>query len=185
MRRSEGEKTLFGEFVELRPHDRRNYEIYGRWYSDPEVWYLTSWTSEPLRPREVERLFEDREASTTERSFAVHRKSEREPLGVISLMNISKAHASADLSIIVGHADDRSQGHGSDAIRTILGHAFETLGLRRVGLSVFDFNETAIETYERLGFREEGRLRDAVKRDGNFHDAILMSVLASEWRDRE
>lgn len=184
MRLSDREKVLVGEGVELRPHARRNYEIYGRWYSDPEVWRLTSWTAEPLRSREVERLFEDREASTTERSFAIYRKAEREPLGIISLMNISKAHASADLSIIVGDSANRARGHGSDAMKTILNYAFEDLGLRRVGLSVFDFNEAAIKTYKRLGFRQEGRLRDAIRRDGAFHDAILMSVLASEWSNQ-
>ncbi len=51
-----------------------------------------------------------------------------------------------------------------------------------MSLSVFEFNEVAISTYAELGFREEGRLRRALLRDGAFHDAILMSVLASEWR---
>lgn len=181
MKLSGGDRILAGDGIELRPHARINYELYGRWYSDPEVWNLTSWTAEPLRPREVERLFEDREASTTERSFAIHRTDKRDPVGIISLMNISKAHASADLSIIVGDADDRGRGHGSEAIRTLLAHAFEDLGLRRVGLSVFAFNEAAINTYEHLGFHQEGCLRNAVKRDDVYHDAILMSVLASEW----
>jgi RimJ/RimL family protein N-acetyltransferase len=52
-----------------------------------------------------------------------------------------------------------------------------------VGLSVFEFNEDAISTYEKLGFRQEGRLRKALKRGGAFHDAILMSILESEWRE--
>ncbi len=180
MRLSGGDRVLAGDGIELRPHARSNYELYGRWYSDSEVWNLTSWTAEPLRPREVERLFENREVSTTERSFAIHRTGERAPVGIISLMNISKAHASADLSIIVGEADDRGRGHGSEAIRTLLDHAFDDLGLRRVGLSVFAFNEAAINTYERLGFHREGRLRNAIKRDDTYYDAILMSMLGSE-----
>jgi len=181
MKLSGESRTLTGNGIELRPHARRNYEIYGRWYSDPTVWHLTSWTAEPLRPREVERLFEDREASTTEKSFAIHLPNNREPLGIISLMNISKAHASADLSIIVGNSDDRARGYGTEAIRTILKHAFEDLGLHRVGLSVFEFNEAALKTYERLGFNQEGCLRSAVKRDGTHYNAILMSILATDW----
>jgi RimJ/RimL family protein N-acetyltransferase len=178
---SGGDRILAGDGIELRPHARRNYEIYGRWYSDPTVWHLTSWTAEPLSPREVERLFEDREASTTEKSFAIHLQDNREPLGIISLMNVSKAHGSADLSIIVGDSDDRARGYGTEAIRTILKHAFEDLALYRVGLSVFEFNEAALKTYERLGFNQEGCLRGAVKRDGRHHNAILMSILAREW----
>ena len=175
-------KWLVGERVELRRHARANYRLYGEWYGDPEIWRLTSWAASPLSPSAVERLFEDRELSTTDDSFAIHLKDEERPIGVVSFMNISEANDSAELSVIVGHPEDRHHGYGAEAIDTILRYGFEELRLNRVGLSVFEFNETAISTYEKLGFREEGRLRQALKRDGAFHDAILMSVLGSEWR---
>jgi RimJ/RimL family protein N-acetyltransferase len=117
----------------------------------------------------------------TDDSFAIHLRGEEEPIGVISLMNISEANNSADLSVIVGHPEDRHHGFGAEAIGTLLDYAFGDLDLNRVGLSVFEFNEDAISTYEKLGFREEGRLRQALKRDSAFHDAILMSVLKTEW----
>ena len=98
-------------------------------------------------------------------------------------MNISEANSSAELSVIVGDPDDRHQGYGAEAMRMLLDYAFEELGMNRVGLSVFEFNEDAISTYEKLGFREEGRLRGALKRDGAFYDAILMSILEPEWRE--
>ncbi len=175
-------RELLGDKIELRRHARENYRLYGEWYGDPEVWRLTSWAASPMSPSAVERLFEDRELSTTEDSFAIHLKGEAAPIGVISLMNISEANDSADLSVIVGHPDDRHHGYGAEAISTLLDYGFENLGLNRVGLSVFDFNGEAISTYEKLGFREEGRLREALKRDGGFHDALLMSVLKDEWR---
>jgi RimJ/RimL family protein N-acetyltransferase len=81
----------------------------------------------------------------------------------------------------VGHKDDRHQGDGTEAINRLLRYAFEELGLNRIGLSVFEFNEEAISAYEGLGFVEEGRLRQAIKRRSGFHDAILMSILKSEW----
>ena len=174
-------RTLEGERVELRRHARENYRLYGDWYGDPEVWHLTSWAASPLGHSAVERLFEDRELSSTEDSFAIHLKGEDEPIGVISLMNISEANESADLSIIVGHPEDRHHGYGAEAIDLILRYGFENLGLNRVGLSAFEFNEDAISTYEKLGFSVEGRLRQAVRRGNTFHDAILMSVLKEEW----
>lgn len=62
----------------------------------------------------------------------------------------------------------------------LVGHAFE-VGLHRVGLEVFDFNERARRTYEKVGFVVEGVRRDALRWDGRYHDAILMSALAHEW----
>jgi RimJ/RimL family protein N-acetyltransferase len=174
-------RRLVGEGVELRRHDRANYRLYARWYGDEEIWRLTSWAAEPMQRAAVERLFESREASSLDDSFAIHREGKKEPIGVISLTNISKANASADLSVIVGDPQDRDKGLGTEAIRVILQHAFEDSDLNRVGLSVFEFNEQAIHAYEKLGFKREGRLRQAIRRDGRFYDAILMSILASEW----
>jgi RimJ/RimL family protein N-acetyltransferase len=96
-------------------------------------------------------------------------------------MNISEANESAELSVIVGHPENRHHGYGADAIGCILHYAFGALNLNRVGLSVFEFNDEAISTYEKLGFRTEGRLRRAVRRGQTFHDAILMSILKDEW----
>ncbi len=173
-------KKLVGERIELRRHAREHYPLYAEWYGDPEIWRLTSWAASPLSPSAVERMFEERELSGTDDSFAIHLKGEERPIGVISLMNISEANDSAELSVIVGQPEDRHHGYGAEAIDALLRYGFEELRLNRVGLSVFEFNEGAISTYEKLGFREEGRLRKAIKRDGAFHDAILMSVLGSE-----
>ena len=63
----------------------------------------------------------------------------------------------------------------------MLDHAFGTLGLHRIGLSVFEFNERAIRSYLSCGFVVEGRAREAIWRDGRWWDEITMSVLDSEW----
>ena len=172
---------LEGQKVQLRRHARINYPLYARWYGDPEIWHLTSWAPSPLGRSAVERLFEDRELSPTDDSFAIHIGDDDEPIGVISLMNLSEANGSAELSVILGRPDDRHQGYGTEAIGLILRYAFESLGLNRVGLSAFDFNGEAISAYDKLGFVVEGRYRQAIKRPSGFHDAILMSILRPEW----
>jgi RimJ/RimL family protein N-acetyltransferase len=175
-------RKLEGETVELRRHARANYGLYAAWYGDPEIWHLTSWAPSPLNRPAVEKLFEDRELSPVDDSFAIHVKDEEDPVGVISLMNISDANESAELSVIVGHPDDRRRGYGTEAIELLLRYAFEQLGLHRVGLSAFEFNGEAIAAYEKLGFAIEGRYRQAIKRNSRFHDAILMSIMKGEWQ---
>src|SRR5919107_1770038 len=122
-------RKLEGETVELRRHARANYELYARWYGDPEIWHLTSWAPSPLNRSAVEKLFEERELSPVDDSFAIHLPEEDQPVGVISLMNISDANESAELSVIVGHPEDRHQGYGTEAIGLLIRYAFETLGL--------------------------------------------------------
>jgi RimJ/RimL family protein N-acetyltransferase len=51
-----------------------------------------------------------------------------------------------------------------------------------VQVSVFGLNLYAYNVYKRVGFVEEGRLRDALFYDGKYWDAIQMSLLEEEWR---
>jgi RimJ/RimL family protein N-acetyltransferase len=60
-------------------------------------------------------------------------------------------------------------------------HCFETLNLQRVFLRVYADNLRAQRAYQKAGFIEEGRLRQAVFKRGAYQDAILMSVLRTEW----
>ena len=64
----------------------------------------------------------------------------------------------------------------------MLAHAFDTLGLHRVGLTVFAFNERAIRSYRKVGFLVEGHAREAIWRDGRYWDEVAMSILEPEWR---
>src|SRR5258707_10397026 len=65
----------------------------------------------------------------------------------------------------------------------MLNHAFGTLGLHRIALFVFEFNERAIGAYRRCGFVVEGRSRESIWRDGRWWDELAMSVLESDWRE--
>jgi len=78
-----------------------------------------------------------------------------------------------------------SQGHGTDAVRLLLRYGFNELNLNRICLHVYSFNTRAIRCYEKAGFVLEGRLRQDVFHHGEYADALVMSVLRSEWRDTE
>lgn len=177
-----------GERVELHPHDRRDFPLYESWYADPYIWNLSSWRAHPMKPSETRELFESREESGSDVSFAVHLSESGRygsvVIGVVGLMNLNDVTGSADLSIIIGQPERRSRGFGPRAIELMLDHGFEEVGLKKISLSVFDFNEAAIKTYERLGFAYDGKIVNAVHREDGQHDAILMTITAAAWRRR-
>ncbi|NJC21624.1 RimJ/RimL family protein N-acetyltransferase [Arthrobacter pigmenti] len=61
-------------------------------------------------------------------------------------------------------------------------HAFDVVGVHRIGLEVYAFNPRAQRVYEKCGFRMEGRRRDALYWDGEWIDAIMMGLLAADPR---
>lgn len=77
----------------------------------------------------------------------------------------------------------RDRGLGTEATRLLLDHVFDVVDdppVHRVGLEVYAFNPRAIAVYERVGFVREGVRRDALRWDGGYVDAVVMSVLRTD-----
>jgi RimJ/RimL family protein N-acetyltransferase len=124
------------------------------------------------------------EAKTGFFGFSIRRLEDDAFLGDLSLaMNgIRWPQQEAFLGLGIYDREHWGQGYGTDAMRLALRYAFDELNLRRVSLTVFAYNERARRTYLRVGFREEGRVREAIRRDGQRWDIIYMGVLRDEWR---
>jgi RimJ/RimL family protein N-acetyltransferase len=71
------------------------------------------------------------------------------------------------------------RGVATAAVRAVLTYAFDTLGLRRIEARVFAWNPASAHILEKAGFRQEGRLRDAIVKDGERTDLLLFGLLAN------
>lgn len=66
----------------------------------------------------------------------------------------------------------------------LLGHAFDALGCKVVGLRTDNFNFRSQRAIEALGAKKDGVIRHHwPRRDGTIRDTVMYSILASEWPD--
>lgn len=102
------------------------------------------------------------------------------PVGTTFLKNITPEHRRAEFGIFIGERRALGKGYGLEATALIVRHGFATLGLNKIWLSVFAENLTAIRCYSAVGFAKAGLLRQEYRRDGVFHDVVLMELLEEE-----
>jgi RimJ/RimL family protein N-acetyltransferase len=102
-------------------------------------------------------------------------------IGNAYLTSIHPTHRTAEFSIVISDKRYWSQGIGAEVTQRILHHAFQDLNLNRVYLYVLDDNDRAIKLYEKMGFRREGRLEEAVYKNGAYHCLLLMAVLKKHY----
>jgi RimJ/RimL family protein N-acetyltransferase len=108
-----------------------------------------------------------------------------EVVGHIELNNIDPRNRAATVSkVLVGRPENRGKGYGTEMVRQLLVIAFDEMGLHRVDLKVFDWNEPAIRSYQKLGFTIEGHLRDYRKFSDGYWSSYLMSILSQEWQQK-
>ena len=174
-------EALTGERVLLRPHVAENIRAFQRWYADPEVVRLTRYQDGPMRRDEIDRFFAARALGADSLAMAIHVRDTGRLIGTCALSQLDSDNGSALFHITIGEKDAWGQGFGTEATQLMVDHAFRTLSLHRVALTVFAFNERAIRSYQSVGFVMEGRAREAIWREGRWWDEISMSLLDSEW----
>jgi putative acetyltransferase len=69
------------------------------------------------------------------------------------------------------------RGVGTALLRAAIDHARAGGVVKRIELAVFAQNARAIHVYEKLGFRHEGRRRNAVLKNGRYLDDLIMALL--------
>lgn len=171
-----------GERVALRPHTALTLPALKRWYADPELVRLARHRNEPLTDEEVERLVRERFTTAQMLAFALFERigAAEQLIGSCTLANLDIENGTASFHLMIGEPSARGRGLGSDATRLVAQFAFNALRLHRLSLTLFAFNEAALRCYTKAGFTEEGRMRDAITRDGRRWDEIQMGLLATD-----
>lgn len=106
-------------------------------------------------------------------------------LGLVSLTNIDCINRSAEFHIMIGNVENRGKGIGYFATKQLLNHAFNNLNLNRIELAVFDDNLRAVNLYKKVGFKQEGRKRQAIYKNGSYKDITMMAILKGEFNNEK
>lgn len=177
-----GESVLVGERVRLRSLHDEDLPHLARWETDPATTAtLSSWVLPPSEASARERIEKWCANDKDDVGFAIETLADPPVLvGSIQLAGARPKNRCATLGIALGR-EHVGRGYGTDATRVIVDYAFREMGLHRIQLTVAPFNQAGIRAYEKAGFVEEGRRRDAVWHDGQWYDEVLMSLLDHEW----
>jgi len=104
-------------------------------------------------------------------------------VGHVELNHLDPENGTATLSrVLIGPPAQRGRGHGASMVEAAVEFGFGGIGLHRIDLGVFDFNQAAIRCYERVGFRREGLLRDSRRVGDTYWDLVVMALFDDDWR---
>ena len=98
-------------------------------------------------------------------------------LGAIRLHTLNPADKRAQIAIGILDPAALGRGYGTEAMQGLAAHAFDAMGLHRLGCRVLEFNDRAICAYEKVGFVVEGREREAALIGADWHDDLIMGLL--------
>ncbi|MFI6759766.1 GNAT family N-acetyltransferase [Micromonospora sp. NPDC050417] len=174
---------VLGQLVKLRAMEPSDAESLWRWNHDPEVmrWMDDGYAQSLAR---VRRWLEDERPRNEygDVLFGVEVLSDAKLIGLGRLRDTEPETGVADLDIYLGEKEYWGQGYATDTMRTVCRYGFEKMRLHKITLRVVAENHAAHHVYQKVGFVDEGRLRQVFRRDGRWYDKFTMGLLEGELR---
>jgi len=175
---------LAGRLVRLVSYEAdRHAALLAAWNNDSEYARLLNDTPAMLFNEKQAKEFVEKQGH--EFFFMIQTLADEKVIGLVELDGIKWTFRETYVGIGLGEREYWGKGYGTDAMMLILRYAFQQLDLRRVSLTVYEYNPRAIRSYEKAGFQHEGRLRQALNRDGRRWDILMMGILRDEWEARQ
>lgn len=168
-----GATFLEGEWLELRTVKPEDYEFIHRYWNSPTVRYGAPMAS-PISEETIGGFVQKGDESV---QFLPCQDGD--PVGFVFLFDIDEMADHAEIGYWVT-PDERGNGYATEAAELCLKHAFDDRGLHKVIAHAFTDNEASKRVLEKLGFQEEGRLREHRYLDGKHKDMLLYGLLKSE-----
>lgn len=172
--------TLTGDRAVLRPFTADDAPVMAEILADPEISRFTGSSHTTFSAEQLRAWYGSRNDQADRLDLAVTDRADGRLVGESVLFDWDEHNRSCVFRILIGPAG-RDRGLGSEAVRLTVGHGFEHVGLHRIALDVFTFNPRARRAYEKAGFVAEGTQRETLLYEGEWHDAVRMSVLDREW----
>lgn len=175
-----------GNRIELRPASKKDFIRQVEWRNDENTARLAAGSYAALYGHvtieEVEALYDKRvvKERKTENIFAIYIAETNTHIGNCDYRDVNPIAGSAEVGISIGVEGERGKGYGTEALQALVQFLFEDLNLQRVQLDTWSGNDAAIRTYQKCGFKIEGRLRRAECVKGVYYDQLIMGCLRED-----
>jgi diamine N-acetyltransferase len=171
--------VLGGDFVDLRPLTVADAELTLAWRRGQRARLLNAGSTTVEQQAQWIAGRPD-----TEYNYVIELATSRHPIGMLSLIDVDLVHRRGETARFLIGDEAAAQGVPAavEAMKLLYRLAFDELGLLRVWGTVVATNTLMVKWQKFLGMKEEGRLRQHLYLDGTFHDAVLLGLLAEEYR---
>jgi [ribosomal protein S5]-alanine N-acetyltransferase len=135
--------------------------------------------TEYSQAQEIVRFYLEPIGKTYNRWIIVH-KSKHQPIGTCGYHKWDKRYFRAEIGYDLD-PDFWGQGYMTEALSAVIDNGFDKMRLNRIEALVYIKNMPSIHLMQRLGFTQDGLLREYFCQDNHFYDHSIYSLLKREW----
>ena len=115
-------------------------------------------------------------------TYTIEQQAEGCFCGLVEIRDIDREHSQGELSFWLA-IDAWGRGYMSEVVNAVVQYGFDGLGLNRLYAYHMTRNPASGRILEKNGFKQEGLLRQRVRKWGQFEDVTLWAILRREWQN--
>mgnify|MGYP001165165139 CR=1 FL=1 len=177
-------ENLIGKTVTLRPLTVSDFsDQYLGWLNDPKInrYLETRWEEQTRNTIEI--FLEEMEISENSVLFGIFFDGKH--VGNIKIGPVNWHHFYANVSYFIGDRSAWGQGLATEAVFLVTCYGFERLGLNKCNAGVYSGNPSSIRVLEKVGYRQEGCLKDELLGPNGREDHLLYSMNKADFPKRD
>ncbi len=173
--------NLYGKKVLLRAVEAEDIEMVRQLTNQPDYEkMIVGWTL-PLSTKDQKEWYQGFQNTMSTIRFTIETEADG-PVGMIGIGEIDWKNGTATgLGMRIAKKEIRTKGLATDAWMTLMRYAFEELRLNRINGSALSYNAASLRVCEKVGFKVEGTQRQAVYKNGEFHDVVMLGCLKEDY----
>ena len=165
-----------GENIDLLVKNKEHIDFYVKWINDPSVGKFLS-VYLPVTTEDIKKEWFPEFQDEKNIWFEIWHKEDQKPLGMVGLFKIIHPYRRGEIGVFIGEVDYWGKGIGTEAVKMIINYAFDVLNLHKIVAEVSVTNSGSIAMFNKLGFIEEGNLKDHEFIDGDWIDNKIFSLI--------
>jgi len=175
-----------GKCVRLRPPEPEDQRVFAQFHEHSTDQRNEGIIRPPIAVTELMRAADERarhDHAPDTFQLTIERTSDGSVVGGIATQNVDTRSGNFSYGLIIGH-EHQQHGYATEAITILLTYMFGECRYHKCEVSMYEFNAGSIALHRKLGFVEEGRLREHIYSAGSFHDMIMMGITAKQFAAR-
>lgn len=174
---------LYGKKVKLRAMEEEDSEMFRELTNSPDFEKMVIGWSFPVSKKNQAEWFANCKNDPSKLRYVIETEEDG-AVGMLGLRDIDwKNGVASGLGMRIAKKELRGRGLATDACMTLMRYAFNELRLNRLNERALSYNKPSLRVLEKVGFKIEGVQRQAIYKNGQFNDLVMMGCLKSDYEE--
>lgn len=163
--------------VYLRALEPEDYKTSIKWRKDDQIWEMLGGTKYFVSEAYEKKWVEDTIFSSKDLKLAICLCEDDRYIGNVYMTDLNMINRTCSSHILIGEKDCWGKGYAREALMQAIDYVVKERGIQRIEALVLESNTQSLRMHEKCGYVLEGVKRNAVYKNGTFHNQCIIAFV--------